>query len=259
MENFSIRESPSYAGYRVLVADDNAINCQIAKRMLEKLECEVDLASSGKEVLSHYERQRYDLILLDCQMPDMDGYQVCQTLRQIEKSDRHTPIIGWTAHAHPEEIEKCLAAGMDDCLSKRLHMDGWSRMLDTWLIRRTILLADPHPADLSGLEVMHRISGAGFAELVKMFEEDMPQRLLDLRSALQASDHLLASRIAHMMSGCCASIGAMHLSDLCHDVERQMKSCSQQDMQDKLTDIASAYEQIRLTLHAMLRRPASSR
>jgi CheY-like chemotaxis protein/HPt (histidine-containing phosphotransfer) domain-containing protein len=258
MEHASSGEIPPYDGYRVLVADDNAINCQIAKHLLEKLGCLVDLAASGEETLERHARQPYDLILMDCQMPDLDGYLACASLRATEQSGRHTLIIGWTANADQEEIEKCSAAGMDDCLSKHLRLDGLAQMLGTWLAPRASKPVSLHPSDLNGLEVMHRISGDGFTELAALFEEDMPQRIAKLRGAMQSGDHPETARIAHMMSGCCASIGAMHLSDLCQSVESSAKSWQSEQWQSQLAEIESAYEQIRSSLPAMLRSTASS-
>lgn len=241
-----------YSGFRILVADDNAINCQIAKRLFETLGCEVELAASGQQVLSMHAQKPYDLILMDCQMPDLNGYAACSQLRNIEGCDRHTPVIGWTANAQQEEIERCSAAGMDDCLSKHLRLDGLEYMLASWLKPGSAPAVSLHPADLSGLESMHRISGAGFAELVGLFEEDMPQRISDLKRALHASDYRSASRIAHMMSGCCASIGAMHLSDLCHRLELQTESSpSDESVLTQLNAVEQAYQQVLVTLHAL--------
>jgi len=259
MDNSSAQEPRPYAGYRILVADDNAINCQIARHMLEHLGCEVDIASCGEDVLSRHDKQAYALILLDCQMPGLDGYAVCRILRSGEADESPIPIIGWTAHVHQEEIEKCRSAGMNGCLPKPLRPDELDRMLGRWLNRRSPVCTLPHPADASGLATMYRISGDGFAELVNMFEEDMPQRLSDLANALQARDYLFASRTAHLMSGCCASIGAMHLSELCHQLERQANSCRQKGLQEMLAEIESSYQQICLTLHAMLAEAPSTR
>jgi CheY-like chemotaxis protein/HPt (histidine-containing phosphotransfer) domain-containing protein len=258
MEHAPSGENPPYGGYRILVADDNMINCQIAKRLLEKLGCEVDLVASGQETLSLHARQPYDLILMDCQMPDLDGYLTCARLRAVEQNGRHTPIIGWTANPGQEEIEKCSAAGMDDCLSKHLRLNGLVQMLATWLPPRASKPVSLHPSDLNGLKAMHKISGDGFAELAALFEEDMPQRIANLRRAVQAGDYLEAARIAHMMSSCCASIGAMHLSDLCQNVEINAKSGKQEGWQGQLSDIESAYKQIGSSLPAMLRSAASS-
>ena len=253
MEHAFSGERPPYDGYRILVADDNAINCQIAKRLLEKLGCLVDLAASGEETLARHAKQPYDLILMDCQMPDLDGYLACASLRATEQHGRHTPIIGWTANADQEEIEKCSAAGMDDCLSKHLRLDGLAQMLGTWLAPRASKPVSLHPSDLNGLETLHRISGDGFGELAALFEEDMSQRIAKLKRAMQAGDYAEAARIAHMMSGCCASIGAMHLSDLCQNMEISAKSWQPEQWQAQIVEIEIAYQQIRSSLPAILR------
>lgn len=244
-----------YSGFRILVADDNAINCQIAKSLLEKLGCEVELAASGQQVLSLHLQDPYDLILMDCQMPDLNGYAACTRLRELEGNERHTPVIGWTANAQQEEIERCGAAGMDDCLSKHLRLDGLEYMLACWLKPGSVPTASVHPADLSGLESMQKISGAGFAELVNLFEEDMPRRIADLRLALNTSAYDSASRIAHMMSGCCASIGAMYLSDLCQALELKAASCQNEaSLPAHLDTVEQTYEQVLVTLHALKNR-----
>jgi len=240
-----------YSGYRILVADDNAINCQIAKRLLEKLGCTVDLANSGTQVLAMHARHPYDLILLDCQMPDLNGYLACARLREMEGQHR-TPVIGWTANAQQDEMDRCSTAGMDDCLSKHLRLDGLEQMLALWLRPSSVYSPALHPSDLSGLESMCKISGSGFAELVALFEEDMPQRIEELSQALTKADLRSAARIAHMMSGCCASIGALHLSDLCQAVEQRAAGYQNEDsLPDQLENIRIGYQQVLHTLHAL--------
>lgn len=252
MAHLTSQDQLPYSGFRILVADDNAINCQIAKHLLEKLGCTVDLADSGSQVLSLHAQHPYDLILMDCQMPDLDGYQTCEKLRVHEGQQRHTPVIGWTANAQQDEIDRCSSAGMDDCLSKHLRLDGLEHMLATWLKPAAAQSVQVHPHDLSGLESMCKISGAGFAELVTLFEEDMPRRIEELRLALSKQDYRSAARIAHMMSGCCASIGALHLSDLCQTVEQHIAIYQSEELlPSQLENIQLGYEQLRHTLHAL--------
>lgn len=119
---------------KVLLAEDNAINQQVALRMLEKLGYKADVALNGIEVLNAVKKKDYDLILMDCQMPEMDGYKVTGEIRKMEKKQkRHSLIIAMTAHVLKGDREKCLLAGMDDYIPKPIDMKLLSARLEHWL------------------------------------------------------------------------------------------------------------------------------
>ena len=104
---------------RVLLTEDNVVNQRVALRLLEKAGHHVEVASHGREALAALDRQAFDLVLMDVQMPVMDGFEATAIIRQNEKgTDRHIPIIALTAHAMKGDQERCLAAGMDDYISK---------------------------------------------------------------------------------------------------------------------------------------------
>ncbi len=122
-------EDPS--GRRVLVAEDNIVNQRVAVRMLERLGCRVDVAANGREAVEMLEKLSYDLVFMDCQMPELDGYKATTEIRQRFPS-RSIPIVAMTAHAMRGDREKCLEAGMDDYLAKPVKVEGLCEMIDRW-------------------------------------------------------------------------------------------------------------------------------
>ena len=120
---------------RILLAEDNLVNQKVASRFLQKLGCRVDIAINGVEAVSKWESTSYDLIFMDCQMPEMDGFEAVGRIRQLEQdSPRGTriPIVALTANALVGDRERCLAAGMDDYLSKPVKIDNLRRVLETY-------------------------------------------------------------------------------------------------------------------------------
>jgi signal transduction histidine kinase/CheY-like chemotaxis protein len=117
----------------VLLAEDNIVNQKVACRLLEKFGCRVSIAQNGREVLSAWEGARYDLILMDCQMPELDGYEATREIRRREGSDRHTPIVALTAHAMTGADLECREAGMDDYISKPIDRDRLRNCLERYL------------------------------------------------------------------------------------------------------------------------------
>jgi signal transduction histidine kinase/ActR/RegA family two-component response regulator len=126
---------PARAAARVLVAEDNAVNQRLVKRMLEKMGHVVDIASDGYQAVTLAMANPYDIVIMDCSMPEMDGYQATAEIRRLNKEGalRRIPIIALTANALPEDRERCLAAGMDDYLSKPIGRDDLHAMLEKYL------------------------------------------------------------------------------------------------------------------------------
>ena len=119
---------------RVLVAEDNPVNQKLAVRMLEKFNLSVDVAANGREVLDRLGKAAYDLVFMDCHMPEMDGYEATASIRQSElESGRRLPIVAMTANAMQGDREKCLSAGMDDYITKPIRREAVQEMLEKWI------------------------------------------------------------------------------------------------------------------------------
>jgi CheY-like chemotaxis protein len=121
-----------FAGRRVLLVEDNVVNQKVGAALLGKLGCRADVAANGREAL-RMTHQLYDLIFMDCQMPEMDGYEATGEIRKREGVARHTPIVALTAGAMAEDRERCLRAGMDDYLSKPFRAEQLREMLGKYL------------------------------------------------------------------------------------------------------------------------------
>ena len=121
---------------RVLVVEDNIVNQKVSVRMLEKLGCRVDVAVNGKEAVDLCEKQQYDVVFMDCQMPELDGFQATGQIRDQEKGGR-IPIIAMTANAMRGDRQRCLDAGMDDYVSKPIKKEALTTALDRWTQAQT--------------------------------------------------------------------------------------------------------------------------
>jgi signal transduction histidine kinase/ActR/RegA family two-component response regulator len=131
---------------RVLVAEDNAINSRVASRMLEKLGFRVDVAANGMEAVDMLEALPYDLILMDCQMPIMDGFEATQEIRRTQGERKRIPIIAVTANSMEGDKERCLQAGMDDYIAKPIHAENLREVLERWAPKEAVLPASFHSA-----------------------------------------------------------------------------------------------------------------
>jgi CheY-like chemotaxis protein len=119
---------------RILVVEDNAANLKVAVRMVERLGYRADVAANGREAVSALDSVRYDAVLMDCQMPEMDGYDATRKIRMNEPGGRRVPIIAMTAAALPRDRDRCLAAGMDDYISKPVRLHIVAAVLERWLL-----------------------------------------------------------------------------------------------------------------------------
>jgi CheY-like chemotaxis protein len=244
--------SRAFTRYRVLVADDHVINQQIAARMLAKFGCEVDVAADGRAAIAMHEAQPYDLILMDCQMPVIDGYQATARIRAMETRDTRTPIIGWTAFALQEERQRCLGAGMDDFMAKPLRPRPLHDMLNKWL-SNTSAGSDENGQELPDdeFESMQDVFGSDFADLVTLFMHDSPKRIDALRTAVAEGNAPLAAKYAHAFAGSTAAIGANGLSALCRSLEADARAGALDSAAAALGAIDTEFARVGTRLNSM--------
>ncbi len=245
---------------RILVADDNLVNRKVALGQLRQLGYSAEAVASGLEVLEALEKRAYDLILLDCQMPGMDGYEVTAEIRRREGSDKHTPIIAVTAHAMEEARNKCLEAGMDDYISKPVKIEALAAVLDRWDPAATGPAAAPankSPAKgpaMKLLESMRKFAGTVdpklIVEVINLFLEDAPMRLEAMRAALTAGDAAAIGKTAHALKGGCHYVAATRMADLCNKLEDMGRAGSIEGMEGRLSELEEEFGRVRYFLEA---------
>jgi len=230
---------PQSAGrrLRVLLAEDNAINQVVASEFLKTEGHEVAVANNGREALEALASQPFDLILMDMQMPQMDGFEATAAWRAQEKaSGRHTPIIALTAHAMKGDRERCLAAGMDEYVSKPIQPAELRRVIQAVLPpsiegatgrRLGPAAADRAPAAveappvLDQAGVLERVNNnkAILGQATALFLQDSPRQMAALREALSQADAAALARSAHAIKGAAANLGAVAASQAALAVE----------------------------------------
>lgn len=244
--------APSYSGCTVLVADDNSVNQQVATRMLEKLGCKAAVAADGMQAIEMHTWKRFDLILMDCEMPVLDGFEATQRIRAAEGPERKTPIIALTACTGQGEQERCLAAGMDDFLSKPIRPQMLGDVLARWLPRPSASAVDADAFCEDELDEVKEMFGADFAELASLYQNDGTPRLAAMREAAAAGDCAKVAKVAHAFGGSCASIGATGLSALSKTVETAAKAGSLEGFDQKMAAIENEYRRVCGKLQSLL-------
>jgi CheY-like chemotaxis protein/HPt (histidine-containing phosphotransfer) domain-containing protein len=202
---------------RVLVAEDNAVNQQVAAGMLERAGHEVTVAENGREVLALLEGSRFDLVLMDVQMPEMDGLETTAAIRSRERrTGGHLPIVAVTAHAMKADVERCLAAGMDAHVAKPLQPRELAAAIATVLGAAPAPPssasegAEAAPGAVDSARLLERVGGdrRALAALVRIFRTDSPRQLARIRTAIQEGDAAALRAAAHAMKGAVSNFAA---------------------------------------------------
>jgi two-component system sensor histidine kinase/response regulator len=246
-----------YSG-QVLLVEDNAINQRVARRFLERLGCEVQVVGDGRQAVAAFERSSYTFILMDMQMPVMDGLEATRRIRELETAgSKRTPIVALTANAMMGTLERCLEAGMDDYLTKPLDISRLQDVLDRFMGR-----ADGEPIAPAALSsaatagaspdnaIRARIADVAgddqefMIELVNAFLSGGADTVQELRAAVELGDAAAIGRAAHKMKGAAANLHVNNLATLSFDLETRAKSGQKADWRADLEKIAAEFARV---------------
>ena len=245
----AIAGGPEQLVGRVLVAEDNPVNREVAAAMLESLRVAYATADNGLAALEQVSRESFDLVLMDCQMPEMDGFEATGEIRRRQREgrlQRTLPVVALTANAVEGDRERCIAAGMDDYLSKPFTRDRLAAVLARWLpaqgpgptsltavaqlpakradkARRAPSESAEAPINPRALEAIRSLTGpkgASFVgSVIRAYLADAPGRMQQIRSAVTAGDAERLRKAAHGMKSSSANVGAETLADACKTLD----------------------------------------
>jgi len=227
-----VKTAPAGIRGNILLVEDNLINQQVALGILQIQGYSVTVANNGREALDAHAQGAFDLILMDCHMPEMDGFEATREIRGRELSSigKRVPIIAVTANAMAQDREECLNAGMDDHLSKPFSMLTLQDMLDRWMPQAASTqsaaaeLAARAPAkaaevlDRQVLDELNKVPEL-LARVINLYLVESPKLMQELKQAARASDAPEIARSAHSLKSSSANVGARMLSRYCEDIE----------------------------------------
>jgi two-component system sensor histidine kinase/response regulator len=261
---------------RVLLAEDNPVNVEVAKAMLESLGLDAHCARNGEEALHAVRAGEYDAVLMDCQMPVMDGFAATTAIRSDEREAgraRTLPIIAITANALQGDRESCLAAGMDDYLSKPFTQQELGAVIGRWIglpLAASMHHDDapprlpPESIEVIQRDVINRVAldniralsldrgDALVQKVIAAYVDDTPKHLQTLRHAIAGMDAGSVRRVAHSLKSSSANVGAETLAQLCKEMEHLGRAETTDGAAVILTDMEQEFQAVRHSLSAIL-------
>lgn len=263
----------------VLLVEDNPVNLLVAQRLLQLSNFDCVSAENGEIALELMQQQKFDLILMDCQMPVLDGYQATRTWRRLEaeRGLPRLPIIAMTANAMAEDRQKCLDAGMDDYLSKPVDRKLLQQTMINWIAKAQHSIQNdpvspiaqppmPEPEinplpgktgegpalDPEVIEELREMMGADTQTLVRIYLEDSPQLLAQLQDAYLRRDSTAAIAPAHTLKSSSANLGAMQLSKIALSIETEARGGSIDKAALEMKDLLAEFERVKAELGTLM-------
>ncbi len=245
----------------VLIVEDNTVNQKVTKLQVESLGYRTDVTANGLTALQAVGRVPYSLILMDCQMPGMDGFAATAAIRVLEGSKRHTPIIALTANALQGERERCLAAGMDDYLAKPVHLEALAAALERWhrppsVARPNSVIASDDTLERARLAELRELQVEGepdvLTEVIEVFINHTPARLSDLSQAIRQNKPAEIIHLAHLLKGSSNTLGARRMADLCQQLEIKGQAGELDQVEALWQQLEKEFSRVRQALEAEL-------
>ncbi len=248
---------------KILLVEDNPVNLMVAQRLLEVLGAECDTAGNGQAALAKLDENEYDMVLMDCQMPVLDGYSATRRWRELEqqrKAKRRLPIVAMTANAMAGDRRKCLDAGMDDYLSKPVSRAELEQCISRW--KGTQMPVPPPPStedhdpqrpsvlDHGVLDELREVLGPEVDKIIAVYLEDAPRLIAQLEHAVSASNPIALRIAAHTLKSSSANVGAMTLSNAARDLEYGARDGTLAQPAAAVAQIVSEFAQVRDALKA---------
>lgn len=245
LESIPPVELPKFSGLALLV-EDNIVNQEVAMSMLKKLGLEVDTALNGIQALDAIKVKDYDMIFMDCQMPEMDGYEATHHIREYEKgSGRHNIVIALTAHAMSEDRTKCLQAGMDDYIAKPVEISILIEIINKWLKKNVVL-------NMERLYEIFQKDSPELNDFLKTFDTSLNQSLSELQQAIDNNQIAIAQQLVHKIKGSSGNGGALEVQEFAKVVEQEIINGNLMSIKSKMDNLRGAVQELSKTINALI-------
>ncbi|MDH5179311.1 MAG: response regulator [Gammaproteobacteria bacterium] len=251
----------------VLMVEDNIVNQKVTAAMLRHFGIIADVAENGQIAMAMLQEKKYDIILMDCQMPVLNGFDATRAIRKLENAgtNKDVPVLAMTANASPDAMSMCFDSGMNDIIAKPVELDVLSEKLHKWLCvenDHTVTLTAVPPGsinmdslkqilDPAAIDELHEIMEEGLFDVLQAFNASMQEHIPALQDAVENGDEEAVARITHTMKGSSANIGALSLSETCRVL---MENARNNDLTgaDELTEtIAREFSNIHAVLTSL--------
>ena len=251
---------------RILLVEDNPVNLMVAQRLLQVLGAECDTAGNGQVALDKLDAEHYDLVLMDCQMPVLDGYAATRRWRELEqerKAGHRMPIVAMTANAMAGDRQKCLDAGMDDYLAKPVTRAELERCIGRWsgadlAVPDTLpppeqlAVRSPPVLNAGVLDELREVLGSEVDKIIEVYLEDSPRLIAQLERAAVGNDPIALRVAAHTLKSSSANVGATTLSEAARDLEHGARDGTLASPEALVARIVTEFAQVRSALRSKL-------